>query len=133
MKKEISPPSVGTVNAPYSAAIQVDRWLYISGQVALDEQGNSVRGDDLAAQTRQIFDNIGAILEAAGGSFDDVVKVNYFVLSIDEFPSLVELRREYFQPPYPAATSVEVSALMKPEWLIEIEAVALLPEHAARS
>ncbi|MBM4436761.1 MAG: RidA family protein [Actinobacteria bacterium] len=90
-------------------------------------RGETVGGDDLVAQARQVFANIGALLAAAHASFAGVVKVTYFVRDITEFPRLVALRREIFPAPYPASTAVEITRLLKTEWLIEIEAIAVLP------
>jgi enamine deaminase RidA (YjgF/YER057c/UK114 family) len=104
--------------------------VYIAGQVALDASGNLVGKDDLRAQIDQVFKNLDAAVRAAGGSFHDVVKLNYYCVdSVD--PSAItqvrEVRDKYVntQSP-PASTFVVVRRLVRPEWLIEVEAVAVV-------
>jgi enamine deaminase RidA (YjgF/YER057c/UK114 family) len=105
--------------------------VYVSGQVSVDERGQVVGKGDLRAQTRQTFENIRKALEAAGASFRDVVKSNLYVVGLrpEHVPIIREVRGQYFsaeQPP--ASTLVGVSALVGPDWLIEIEVVAVVPE-----
>lgn len=104
--------------------------VYIAGQVAFDKDGQLVGKDDLAAQTRQVFVNLQAALESAGGTFADVVKLNiYCVDRADraQLPAVRETRDQFVntQAP-PVSTFVFVSALVRPDWLIEIEAVAVV-------
>ena len=101
--------------------------MFIAGQVALDKSGNLVGKDDLAAQTEQVFQNLKAILEAAGGSFRDVVKLNVYVVDISGLPAYRDVRDRFVDMKNPpTSTAVQVSALFRPEFLIEIEAVAVL-------
>jgi len=109
-----------------SQAIRVGNLVFISGQAALDQQGNVVGAGDFDAQARQAFENLAAVCRAAGSSLDQVVKVTIYLTDMSYFPKIVELRGRYFSPPYPADTIVEVSALALPELMIEIEAVALV-------
>jgi 2-iminobutanoate/2-iminopropanoate deaminase len=120
-------PKVKTPTNPYSLAMRVGNQLFISGQVALDAEGRLVGKGDLLAQTRQVLENIKALVEAAGGNMDDIVKTTTFVTSMQDFAKTVPLRREYFHEPYPASTAVQVAQLVDPDWLIEIEATAVLP------
>jgi enamine deaminase RidA (YjgF/YER057c/UK114 family) len=104
------------------------RTVYISGQVAMDGNGEMVGADDLAAQTEQVMENLGAALSAAGASFEDVVKITTFV--VDYQPEhrgvISEVRSRYLPAENPpASTLVGIAALAAPGWLIEIEAVAV--------
>ena len=117
------PPPFGyshVVDAPAS------RVVYISGQVPVDAAGKLVGEGDFAAQVRQVFENLTSALEAADTSWDDVVKLNYFVRDIGEVASLRAIRDEYVNTERPpASTLVEVSRLFRDEVLVEIEAVAV--------
>ena len=117
------PPPFGysqVVDAPAS------RVVYVSGQVPLDAAGELVGEGDFAAQARQVFENLTAALAAADATWDDVVKLNYFVRDIGEVASLRAIRDEYVSTERPpASTLVEVSRLFRDEVLVEIEAVAV--------
>ena len=82
---------------------------------------------DITAQTRQILDNIKKILEAAGGQMSDIAKVTLFVTDMSMLDEIHRVRSEYFTPPYPASSLVQVVSLVRPDYLIEIEAVAVIP------
>lgn len=112
---------------PYalSQAIAVDPWIFVSGQAALDENGVVVGGHDFEAQARAAFANLKAVLEAADASLDDVVKVTLFMTDMRFFADVIALRREFFKPPYPADSIIEVKALALPELMFEIEAIAM--------
>ena len=113
---------------PYliSKGFQVGDLIYLSGQAAIDQQGDLIGVGDFDAQAEQTFANIRNVLEAAGSSMDKIVKVTIYMTDMSYFSSIVELRRKWFRPPYPADTIVEVKALALPELMIEIEAVALV-------
>jgi 2-iminobutanoate/2-iminopropanoate deaminase len=115
-----------------SAAWQPEgRVLHISGHVAQDVDGHTVGQGDMAAQTRQVLENIRQVLNSVGGSMADIVKVTVFVTDVGAIDQIHQVRAEFFTPPYPASTLVQVAQLIDPEWLIEIEAVAVIPfEHA---
>src|SRR5215831_17006904 len=105
------------------------RLAFISGQVALDAQGNLVGAGDLRAQTVQVFENLKAALGAVGASFDDVVKVTYFLVDIGQMQAVRDVRNGYLNPAaLPASTAVQVGGLVRKEFLVEIEAVAALGE-----
>jgi enamine deaminase RidA (YjgF/YER057c/UK114 family) len=119
----------------YSHVAEVTRGklVYISGQVAMDVDGNLVGKDDFGAQARQVFANLGAALESVGASFHNLIKLNYYCAdSVDPAVSLPMIRQlrdglvNTAAPP--ASTFVVVSRLARPEWLIEVEAVALVPD-----
>lgn len=114
-----------------SQGIKADSWLFISGQAGAGENGQIVPGGFLA-QGRQAFANLHRALAAGGASLKDVVKVTIFVTDMGHFDDVVTLRREFFVAPYPADTIAEISALYTPEAMIEIEAIALVPNPAGR-
>lgn len=104
--------------------------VYISGQVAMDPSGNMVGKDDFRAQSEQVFKNLDAAVRAAGGDFHDVIKLNYYcAAAVDPslIPQIREVRDKYInsQNP-PTSTFVVVQRLVRPEWLIEVEAVAVV-------
>jgi enamine deaminase RidA (YjgF/YER057c/UK114 family) len=104
------------------------RIIYIAGQLALDRGGKIVGAGDFRAQAIQVFENLKSALAAVGASFDDVVKINNYVLDITHRPIFREVRDLYVNKAAPpASTLVGVTALAYPEALIEIEAIALLP------
>ena len=119
------PPAPGYTHVVIAPA---GRTVYVSGQVALDATGAVVVPGDFRAQARQVFENLKAALAAGGATFADVVKITIFVLDMTNLPALREIRDEYVntaQPP--ASTAVQVSRLAREEFLLEIEAVAVLP------
>jgi reactive intermediate/imine deaminase len=114
--------------APYllSQGIRVGDLLLVSGQVGIDGEGELVSVDDFEAQADQAFRNLSSVLEAGGSSLDRVAKVTIFLTDMaSNFPKVVELRRKWFTPPYPADTIVEVRSLYRPEVMLEIEAIAV--------
>jgi len=123
---ETMPKSIG-----YSqlATVHGGRVVFIAGQVALDQSGSLVGQGDFRAQAGQVFENLKAAVEAVGGTFRDVIKLNSYVLDITNLPQFREVRDRYIdlQNP-PASTAIEVSRLFRPEFLLEIEAVAVIAE-----
>jgi reactive intermediate/imine deaminase len=114
--------------APYllSQAVRVADLILVSGQVGIDGNGELVSLDDFEAQANQAFRNLSDVLEAGGSSMDRVAKVTIFLTDMAaNFPKVVELRRRWFTPPYPADTIVEVRSLYRPEVMLEIEAIAV--------
>ncbi len=106
--------------------------LFISGQAAIDRNGQIVGIGNFDAQAEQVFVNLERVLRAGGSSLANVVKVTVFLRDMSNFPKIVELRGRYFTPPYPADTIVEVTSLYSPEALIEIEAIAVVDEAVER-
>ena len=118
-------------NAGFSQVVVAagKRTIYTAGQVSIDERGNLVGADDLAAQTEQVMRNVGLALAAAGAIFADVVKITTYVVNYKpEHRAIIGRARMPFfaKRPPPASTLVGVSALALPEWLVEIEAVAVV-------
>ncbi len=109
------------------AAVTGGKIVFISGQVALDKSGNVVGKDDFRAQVQQVFENLKAAVEAAGGNFSDVIKLNSYVVDFSHLQDFREVRDQYINVKNPpASTAVQVSRLFRPEFLVEIEAVAVV-------
>ena len=108
-------------------AVPAGRMVFASGQVARDVDGSLVGRGDIRAQTRKTLENLQAVLAEGGATMDDVVKVTVFVTSLSEhFAAIHEVRKEFFKSDYPASTLVEISSLVDPDMLIEIEAIAVI-------
>lgn len=102
--------------------------VFIAGQVAIDKSGNVVGEDDFKAQIKQVFENLQAAVEAAGGSFNDVVKLNSYFLDLSHLPDFKKIRDNYINVKNPpASTAIQVPRLFRPEFLVEVEAVAVVP------
>ncbi len=126
-REEIRLPELAEPLSHYTDAVRAGDLLFISGFVPVDGDGHLVGGDDVIAQTRQVFANLAAVLGAAGATFADVVKVCVYLTDIDDRARINPVRQEIFGDVRPASTLVEVSALAVPGAKIEIDAVALLP------
>jgi reactive intermediate/imine deaminase len=126
-REEIRVPELGTPISHYTDAVRVGDLLFVSGCVPTDGDGNVIGGDDVTAQARKTFENIGLILERAGASFADVAKVTVFLTDIDDRPKINPVRQEVFGDVRPASTLIEVSRLAIPGIKIEVEAVARIP------
>lgn len=127
MKKEvITTLEVAPPGGAYSHVIRAGNMLFIAGQVARDKDGRTVGLGDAEAQADQVMKNIGALLKAAGATFDDVVKLNVFVTDMRYRDAIGRARRKYMREPFPASTSVQVVALADPEFLVEIEATVVV-------
>jgi len=124
MSKEIiftekAPKPIG----PYSQAVKVGQWLFVSGQIALDPAtGDLIRGG-IEEQTTRVFENIKTILEAAGYTLDDIVKVTVYLTDLSDFPKFNEVYSRYFKSNPPARTTVQVSALPRGA-KIEVDVIA---------
>jgi len=104
------------------------RLVFISGMTARRVDGSIAGVGDISAQTRQVCENVKSAVEAAGGTMDDICRVDVYVRNMEHFDAIHKVRAEYFKPPLPASTMVEVSKMTSPEYLIEISAIAVLPE-----
>jgi len=115
----------------YSQVVEMTgpgRAVWIAGQLALDRTGNLVGVDDFAAQATQVFENLKAALASVGADFSHVVKLNNYLADATHLPLLREVRDRYLKPEMlPASTSVQVMGFARPDALLEIEAVAVLP------
>ena len=107
--------------------------VFIAGQVALDKSGNVVGKGDFRAQIEQVFENLKAAVEAAGGSFHDVIKLNSYLLDFSHLTDFREVRDKYIDlKSPPASTAVQVPSLFRPEFLVEVEAVAVVEDKSGR-
>ena len=124
----INPKSIHQPNGySHMAEVSSGKLLFISGQVALDKQGDLVGKDDYAAQTRQVFENLKAAVEAAGGTLKDIVKLNYYCVDLSHLPEIRAVRDSFLdRDRLPVSTAVEVRKLFRPEILIEVEAVVAI-------
>lgn len=122
-------PETMPKSAGYSqvAVVTGGKIVFIAGQVALDKSGNVVGKDDFRAQVQQVFENLKAAVEAAGGDFSDVIKLNSYFLDFSRLAEFREVRDKFVDVKNPpASTAVQVSRLFRPEFLVEIEAVAVV-------
>jgi reactive intermediate/imine deaminase len=116
-----APRAIGT----YSQAIRSGHTVWLSGQIPLDPQSMEMAGKDIKSQSRQVFDNLTAVANAAGGTLADMVKINISMTDLEHFTEVNEIMAEYFTEPYPARACVGVSALPRGA-MIEIEAIMVL-------
>ncbi|MEV6021565.1 RidA family protein [Streptomyces sp. NPDC052036] len=124
-----APDGVAPAAAYTHVVMGTGRFVAVSGQLALDEDGKLVGEGDPAAQARQVFENLRRCLAAAGATFDDVVKLTYFVTDMAYLPAVRAARVAHIpEDRLPASSAVQVAALVGPDFLMEIEAFAVLPE-----
>ena len=131
MKRQIVSDRLRQPSGVFSHATTVEargRLVFISGMVARRADGTIAGIGDIEAQTRQVCENVKAAVEAAGGTMDDICRVDVYVRNMEHFDAIHKVRREYFKPPLPASTMVEVTKMTSPEYLIEMNAIAVLPE-----
>lgn len=126
MTREVIRPANVHPATGYSHAWRVDKTIYVSGQVALDREGKLVGPGDFEAQAVQAFENLKAVLEAAGAGLEHVVKTTVYLTHFAHRDTFREVRARYFKDPFPASTLVFVESLAQPDWLIEVEAVAVV-------
>lgn len=126
-REEIRVEGLAEPISHFTDAVRAGELLFVSGVVAVDADGNLVGGDDVVAQTRQVLENLRAVLAAGGCGFENVVKVTIFLTDVDDRPRINGLRQDAFGTTRPASTLVEVSRLAVPGAKVEIEAVALIP------
>jgi len=124
-----APDGVAPASSYAHVVMGTGRFVAISGQVALDEDGKLVGENDPAAQAHRTFENLRRCLSAAGATFDDVIKLTYYVTDMAHMPAVRAAREAHIPSDHlPASTAVQVAALVRPDLLMEIEAYAILPE-----
>jgi reactive intermediate/imine deaminase len=116
-----APAAIG----PYSQAVRAGNTVYFSGQIPLDPATGTLVEGDISTQTRRVFDNLKAVAEAAGGSFDKFVRVGIYVTDLANFAAVNAVMNEYCQPPYPARSTIEVAGLPKGAQ-VEVDAIMVL-------
>ena len=120
-KQIISTPAAPAAIGTYSQAVKVGNTVYLSGQIGLDPASMQLV-EGIEAQARRVFDNLKAVIEAAGGSMSDIVKLNVFLLDLSNFALVNSIMAEYFTQPYPARAAVGVASLPKGA-LVEADAI----------
>ncbi|HET6959817.1 MAG TPA: RidA family protein [Vicinamibacterales bacterium] len=123
MKHAVSSPDAPKAIGPYSQAVRVGQLLFVSGQVPLDPATGEMVSGDIAAQTRRVFENLGAVLKAGGRSFSDVVRTTVFLADMNDFAEVNKVYGTYFSEPYPARATVQVARLPK-DARVEIDVIA---------
>ncbi|WP_019675211.1 RidA family protein [Arsukibacterium perlucidum] len=122
IRTEAAPAAIGT----YSQAVKIGTTVYLSGQIPLDPASMQMVSEDFAEQTHQVFKNLTAVCEAAGGTLNNMVKANIFLTDLAQFATVNQIMSEYFAEPYPARAAVQVSALPRGAQ-IEIDGVMEVP------
>ena len=127
MRQEIRIEGLGPPISHYTDAVRFGDLMFISGVVSTDGDGNVVGKGDVVAQARQVFANMARILDGAGCGFADVLRVTVYLTDIDDRPKINPVRQEVFGETRPASTLVEISKLVHPDLMVEIEAVVGIP------
>ena len=128
-KQQIQSDKIRQPSGHFSQAIAIEakgRLVFLSGMTARRPDGTIAGVGDIEAQTRQVCENLKIAIEAAGGTLDDVCRVDVYVRNMEHFDAIHKVRREYFKAPAPASTMVEIAKMTSPEYLIEINAIALV-------
>lgn len=126
----ITGPSPWPARYTFSPAVRAGNLLFVSGMTAGDESGQIVGRGDIVAQTRYIFEKLGRLLAAAGAGFEHVVQTTDYVTTTENYAKTAAVRREIFKDRFPTATGVIVAGLLRDGALIEISAIAVLPDHS---
>jgi 2-iminobutanoate/2-iminopropanoate deaminase len=128
-KEAIVSSNIASPSGHFSQAIAAEakgRIVFISGMTARRADGSIAGVGDIEAQTRQVCENLKNAVESAGGTMDHICRVDVYVRNIEHFQTIHKVRREYFKPPAPASTLVEVTKMVHPDYLIEINAIAVI-------
>ena len=128
-KREVTSDTIHKPVGVFSQATVIEaqgRFVFVSGMTARRPDGSIAGIGDIEAQTRQVCENIKAAVEGAGGKLDDVCRVDVYVRNMEHFETIHKVRSEYFKPPLPASTMVEVTKMVSPDYLIEINAIAVI-------
>jgi 2-iminobutanoate/2-iminopropanoate deaminase len=125
MRQAVATPSAPKAIGPYSQAIRAGSLLFVSGQIPLDPVSGQMVEGSIAAQTHRVFQNLGAILEAAGASFDQVVRTTVYLADMNDFAAMNEVYGTYFSSPAPARATVQAARLPR-DARVEIDVVASL-------
>jgi enamine deaminase RidA (YjgF/YER057c/UK114 family) len=134
-KQEVVSLDLAQPNGHFAHATVVPaegRLLFISGMTARNAAGGVTGVGDITAQTHQVCQNLQAAVETAGGTLDDIARVDVYVRNMEDFDAIHAVRRQYFKAVAPASTMVEVSKLVNKDYLIEINAIAVLPDERSR-
>ena len=126
MPRRVFFPNPDNKPSGFSPATRAGNMVFVSGQVSVDAGGGLVGEGDALAQSKQCFDNVDAALKAAGATRADVTKITAFLVNAEDYPAYAEARLEFFGNPGPASSTVFISGLVSPEYLVEIEAIAAI-------
>jgi 2-iminobutanoate/2-iminopropanoate deaminase len=129
-KTQLTSAALRTPNGVFSQATTIEatgRLVFVSGMTSRRPDGSIAGVGDVSEQTRQVCENVQAAVREAGGSLDDVCRVDVYVRNMEDFAKIHQVRARYFSEPLPASTMVEVSKLAHPDYLIEISAIAVIP------
>jgi reactive intermediate/imine deaminase len=129
-KTQLTSAALRSPNGVFSQATTIEatgRLVFVSGMTARRPDGSIAGVGDIKEQTRQVCENVQAAVREAGGTLDDVCRVDVYVRNMEDFAKIHEVRAQYFTEPLPASTMVEVSKLAHPDYLIEISAIAVIP------
>jgi 2-iminobutanoate/2-iminopropanoate deaminase len=130
-KQQIQTDRIRQPSGHFSQATMIEargRLVFISGMTSRRPDGTIAGIGDIEAQTRQVCENVKAAVEAAGGTMADICRVDVYVRNMEHFDTIHKVRREYFPAPLPASTMVEVCKMTSPDYLIEISAIAVIPD-----
>jgi reactive intermediate/imine deaminase len=130
MKRQVTSDKIRQPSGHFSQATVIEargKLVFISGMTSRKADGTIAGIGDIEVQTRQVCENLKAAVEAAGGTLDDIVRVDVYVRNMEHFDQIHKVRREYFKAPAPASTMVEICKMTSPDYLIEINAIAVLP------
>jgi len=128
-KTQIVSEKIRQPSGHFSQATMIEargRLVFISGMTARCADGSIAGIGDIEVQTRQVCENVKSAVEQAGGTMDDICRVDVYVRNMEHFDRIHKVRREYFKPPAPASTMVEVSKMTSPDYLIEMNAIAVV-------
>jgi len=131
MKQQVTSNKIRQPSGHFSQATVIEargKLVFISGMTARRSDGTIAGVGDIEVQTRQVCENLKAAVEAAGGAMDDIVRVDVYVRNMEHFDQIHKVRREYFKAPAPASTMVEICKMTSPDYLIEINAIAVVPD-----
>jgi 2-iminobutanoate/2-iminopropanoate deaminase len=130
MKQQVTSDKIRQPSGHFSQATVIEargKLVFISGMTSRKADGTIAGIGDIEVQTRQVCENLKAAVEAAGGTMDDIVRVDVYVRNMEHFDQIHKVRRQYFKAPAPASTMVEICKMTSPDYLIEINAIAVLP------
>ncbi len=125
-RKVINPPTVHKPVSHYSHAVVVGNMVWVTGQIAIDKNGNTVGKGDCVAQAHQVYQNLRDVLQGVGSGMDKVVKLNTYIVDVEDAARIRGIKSQYIKKDPPASTMVIVKALAYPDLLIEMEAVAVV-------
>jgi 2-iminobutanoate/2-iminopropanoate deaminase len=129
MRQAVSTAAAPAAIGPYSQAVRTGSLLFVSGQIPLDPSTNAMVDGDIAAQTHRVFRNLAGILEAAGSSFERVVRATVYLADMADFAAMNEVYATYFAPPAPARSTIQAARLPK-DARVEIDVIAEIPARS---